>query len=41
MARLGRGVTYLEGRGAFSKNHKTVIYSVVTRIGAKLYAIIN
>lgn len=42
MARLGRGVTYLEGRGAYSKDHKTVIYSVVTRIEvAKLYAIIN
>ena len=42
MARLGRGVTYLEGRGAFSKDHKTVLYSVVTRIEiAKLYSIIN
>ena len=42
MARLGRGVTYLEGRGAYSKDHKTVLYSVVTRIEiAKLYSIIN
>lgn len=42
MARLGRGVTYLEGKGAFSNDHKTVLYSVVTRLEiAKLKTIIH
>ncbi len=41
-ARLGRGVTFLEGRGGFSKNQKTVIYSVVTRLEiSKLRSIIH
>ncbi|MDS1030258.1 YitT family protein [Bacillota bacterium LX-D] len=40
-ARLGRGVTFLEGRGGFSKNKKTILYSVVTRLEvAKLKSII-
>jgi uncharacterized membrane-anchored protein YitT (DUF2179 family) len=41
-ARLGRGVTFLEGRGGYSGDEKTVIYSVVTRLEiAKLRSIIN
>ncbi|MEI6101540.1 MAG: YitT family protein, partial [Eubacteriales bacterium] len=32
LARLGRGVTYLEGTGGFSKDKKTILYSVVTRL---------
>lgn len=41
-ARLGRGVTFLEGRGGYSKDKKTVIYSVVTRLEiSKLRSIIN
>ncbi len=32
MARLGRGVTYIEGKGGFSKSDKKILYSVVTRI---------
>lgn len=41
-ARLGRGVTFLEGRGGFSKDKKTILYSVVTRIEiSKLCSIIN
>lgn len=40
-ARLGRGVTFLEGKGGFSKNQKTILYSVVTRLEvAKLKSII-
>ncbi|MEG6568631.1 YitT family protein [Thermoanaerobacterium thermosaccharolyticum] len=40
-ARLGRGVTFIEGKGGFSKNQKTIIYSVVTRLEvAKLKSII-
>lgn len=40
-ARLGRGVTFLEGKGGFSKNKKTILYSVVTRLEiAKLKSII-
>lgn len=31
-ARLGRGVTFLEGRGGFSNQKKSVMYSVVTRL---------
>lgn len=41
-ARLGRGVTFLEGKGGFSKNRKTILYSVITRLEvAKLKCIIN
>ena len=40
-ARLGRGVTFLEGHGGFSKSKKTILYSVVTRLeAAKLKSII-
>lgn len=40
-ARLGRGVTFLEGKGGYSNMHKTVLYSVVTRLEiAKLKSII-
>lgn len=40
-ARLGRGVTYLEGKGGYSKSQKTVLYSVVTRLEvAKLKSIV-
>lgn len=40
-ARLGRSVTYLEGKGSFSKNQKTILYSVITRLEvAKLKSII-
>jgi len=42
MARLGRGVTYMEGRGGFSKDKKVILYSVITRLEvAKLKAIIH
>lgn len=41
-ARLGRGVTYMEGRGGFTKENKTILYSVVTRLEiSKLRSIIN
>jgi Uncharacterized conserved protein len=41
-ARLGRGVTFLEGKGGFSGQSKDVIYSVVTRLEiVKLKSIIN
>lgn len=41
-ARLGRGVTFLEGKGGYTKNHKVILYSVVTRLEiAKLKEIIN
>lgn len=41
-ARLGRGVTFIDGRGGFSKDSKTIIYSVVTRLEiSKLRTIIN
>lgn len=41
-ARLGRGVTYLNGKGGFTQEDKTVIYSVVTRLEiAKLKGIIQ
>lgn len=40
--RLGRGVTFLEGRGGYSGDQKAVIYSVVSRLEiAKLRTIIN
>jgi uncharacterized membrane-anchored protein YitT (DUF2179 family) len=41
IARLGRGVTFLEGKGGFSKNQKAVLYVVVTRLEiSKLKSII-
>jgi len=40
--RLGRGVTILNGRGGFTKNEKTILYSVITRLEiSKLKGIIN
>lgn len=40
-ARLGRGVTFMEGRGGFTKEKKTILYSVVTRLEiSKLRSII-
>jgi uncharacterized membrane-anchored protein YitT (DUF2179 family) len=40
-ARLGRGVTFIEGKGYYTKAHKTILYSVVTRLEiAKLKTII-
>lgn len=42
MARLGRGVTFLNGKGGYSGEEKNVLYSVVTRLEiAKLKAIID
>lgn len=42
MARLGRGITFLEGKGGYSKEAKSVLYSVITRLElAKLKNIIN
>ena len=42
LARLGRGVTYLEGKGGYSGEAKGVLYSVITRLEiAKLKAIID
>lgn len=42
MARLGRGVTFLEGQGGYSKQSKGVLYSVVTRLElSKLKSIID
>jgi uncharacterized membrane-anchored protein YitT (DUF2179 family) len=42
MARLGRGVTYLKGKGAFTGDEKKVIFCVVTRLEeAKLKSIIE
>ena len=41
-ARLGRGVTFLEGKGGYSKSEKQVLYSVITRLEiAKLKDIIK
>jgi uncharacterized membrane-anchored protein YitT (DUF2179 family) len=41
-ARLGRGVTFMEGWGGYTKEKKTVIYSVVSRLEiSKLRSIIN
>lgn len=41
-ARLGRGVTFMDGRGGFSKDKKTILYSVVTRLEiSKLISIID
>ena len=40
-ARLGRGVTFLDGRGGFTEDKKTILYSVVTRLEiSKLRSII-
>jgi uncharacterized membrane-anchored protein YitT (DUF2179 family) len=42
VSRLGRGVTYLEGEGAFSGNCKKVIFCVITRIEeAKMRSIVD
>jgi uncharacterized membrane-anchored protein YitT (DUF2179 family) len=42
MNRLGRGVTYLSGEGAFSGNDKKVIFCVITRLEeAKLKEIVE
>lgn len=42
MARLGRGITLLEGKGGFSREAKSVLYAVITRLEiAKLKSIIN
>ncbi|WP_425805453.1 YitT family protein [Desulfitobacterium sp. Sab5] len=42
MARLGRGVTYLKGKGGYSGESKGVLYSVVTRLElSKLKSIID
>ncbi len=41
-ARLGRGVTYLDGAGGYTKKEKKVLYCVITRLEvAKLKAIIS
>lgn len=41
-ARLGRGVTFLQGKGGYSKSEKQVLYSVITRLEiAKLKDIIK
>ncbi len=40
--RLGRGVTFLEGRGAYSGDKKEILYSVVSRIEiSKLISIVH
>ncbi|HAU31780.1 MAG: hypothetical protein XD78_0734 [Desulfotomaculum sp. 46_296] len=42
IARLGRGVTFLEGKGGYSGEPKNVLYSVITRLEiAKLKAIVK
>ncbi|NLI90937.1 MAG: YitT family protein [Peptococcaceae bacterium] len=42
LARLGRGVTFLEGRGGYSGQTKSVLYSVITRLEiSKLKSIID
>jgi uncharacterized membrane-anchored protein YitT (DUF2179 family) len=42
IARLGRGVTYLNGEGGFSRENKTILYTVVNRIEvSKLRSIIE
>jgi uncharacterized membrane-anchored protein YitT (DUF2179 family) len=42
MSRLGRGVTYLHGEGAFSGDSKKVIFCVITRLEeAKLKSIVQ
>nr|WP_050979726.1 YitT family protein [Fictibacillus macauensis] len=42
LARLGRGVTYLNGEGAYSRDEKKVIFTVITRLEeAKLKNIVE
>lgn len=42
MARLGRGVTFLEGKGGYTGDSKYVLYSLISRLEiAKLKAIID
>lgn len=42
MARLGRGVTFLEGKGGYTGDFKYVLYSLISRLEiAKLKAIID
>lgn len=42
MFRLGRGVTYLNGKGGYSKDHKEVIFCVINRLEeAKLKKIVE
>lgn len=41
-ARLGRGVTIMEGKGGFTQNQKAILYSVITRLEiSKLKGIVN
>lgn len=41
-ARLGRGVTFLDGSGGYTKDRRTILYSVITRLEiAKLKGIIH
>lgn len=41
-ARLGRGVTFMDGKGGYSKGEKQILYSVITRLEiAKLKDIIK
>lgn len=41
-ARLGRGITFLDGKGGFSKEPKDVLYSVITRLEvAKFKALVE
>ncbi len=42
LARLGRGVTYLQGEGAYTGDNKKVIFTVITRLEeAKLKSIVE
>lgn len=42
MFRLGRGVTFLDGRGGFSNQNKTVLYTIVSRLEiAKMKTIVR
>ena len=42
MARLGRGVTFLKGQGAYSGDDKRILYTVITRLEiAKLKTIVE
>lgn len=42
MARLGRGVTFLDGKGGYSKEEKSVLYCVLTRLEiSKLKGIVD
>lgn len=42
MARLGRGVTFLKGQGAYSGDEKRILYTVITRLEiAKLKTIVE